>query len=645
MYRILLVLMVFDLYSTTTYSQDSRIKSQSPLTQVNESSIPALIKLAEKQVDLYPDTAYAIYRKILNVLLDSNIGISYCRYKAAVLINLARINVTHKTDYDSGLIKASEALRLYDKLLLICERDDLTTEAMAGKGNCYLNIGRIYERRGFFPFAIQNYLEATKIFSELDEDKNIARCYINIGSIHDCIGDYKNSFEYYNKALEILKKYDVSNDLGECYLYFGLRYDGLAQRDSSISYYFKALDVYKKLNNVVGMGQTYYNIAETFVIYDSSYSEKEAKKYFHYSMKYLLPTGELFSLSELYCGLSNLYNKIERYDSAKMYAFQGLKIANNLKSINLKILPYYYLSNAYESTGKSDSALIFMKLYVDAYDSLYSNEYKQACIDAAVKESISSYYTDLQNEELRIKRKWNIILGVMVFLTIIFASTLYYITKRNIRNKNKIKIRDSVIEGEEKERNRIGRELHDGVCSELSAVKMNLDIVKSTCSDQIEIGKVITNLSTINESIRNISHDLNSIVLSKFGLVPAINDLFEKVRILNNSKVKLEISTFNKRLQKSIESNIYRILQEIVNNILKHANATEINFSLGQTKDSIRMIVKDNGVGFDVKSEKPRIGIGLNNIKYRVALLNGQITIHSDLNVGTTITIEIPLVE
>lgn len=645
MNRLFALLMFLSLYSTTVISQNSQIDSQWSFQKFNESNIPVYLRLAENYEIQYPDTAISIYSKILEVLPGSKSGINHSRYKAKVLYSMAHIYIIYKADYDNGFKKTSEALKLYNELLLTSDRDDIAIEAQVGKGNCYLNIGRIHEKRGNFPLAIESYLEATKIFSELNEDKNIAKCYMNIGSIHDCIGDYRKSFEYYNKALVILKQYDISNDLGECLLNIALRYDGLEMRDSALVYYFKARDVYEKLNNASGLGQTYYNIAELYAVYDSSFNEMDAKRFFHLSLGYLLPSGDMFSISELYSSLSNFYNKLGKYDTAKVYALQALRIANNLKSIYLKCNPYHYLSTAYEGSGRIDSALICFKLYKDTYDALYSDEYKQVCIDAAVKETISSYYKDIQDEKLRIKRNWNIILATIILLSLIFGAILYYVTRRNILHKNKIKIRDSLLEGEEKERNRIGRELHDGVCSELSAVKMNLNIVKTGCSDQIEIDQVISNLSTINESIRNISHDLNSMVLLKFGLIPAINNLFEKVKSLHSCKVDIEISEFDNPLEKSIESNIYRIIQEIINNIVKHAKATEISFYLGQDKKKIAMIIKDNGIGFVINSEKAEKGIGLNNIKYRVALLNGKIDIQSDMNAGTKFVIEFPVVK
>lgn len=645
MKRLFTFLIFLNLYSTVVISQNSPTNNHRPFQKINAATIPTYLFLAEKFETQYPDTAISIYRKILEVLSGSKSGINYYRYKAKVLNSIARIYITYKADYDNGFIKSWEALKVYDTLKSFSGSDDISNEVREGEGISYLNIGRIYERRGYFPIAIQNYLQATKIFSELDDDKYIAKCYLNIGSIHDCIGDYKNSSEYYNKALSILKQYDVSNDLGECFLYFGLRFDGLKLRDSSLMYYFKALDAYKKLNNAVGMGQAYYNIAETFVIYDSCFSEKDAKNYFRMSMNYLLPSGNRFSISEMYSGISNFYNKLKRYDSAKIYALQGLEIANNLRSINLKILPCYYLSNAYEGIGNADSALKYYKLYTDIDDSLYSYEYKQACTDLAVKESISNYYKDIQDEKLRINRKWNIILTAIIVFCLMFVIIIYFVIRRNILNKNKIKVRDSLIEGEEKERNRIGRELHDGVCSELSAVNMNLDIIKTSCSNQTEIDKVISNINMTNESIRIISHDLNSMVLLKFGLIPAILNVFEKVENLYNCKVKVDISEFNIQLDKSVETTIHRVIQEIINNIIKHAEATEISFYLGQNKKKITIIIIDNGVGFDVNSEKAEKGIGLNNIKYRVALLNGKIEIYSDINTGTKFNIEFSVIE
>jgi signal transduction histidine kinase len=658
MKRLFNFLIFLSLFSTVANSQSSRSNNPWSLQKINETNIPAFLIHAENIEVQSPDTALSIYKKILEVLPYSKSGIDYCRNKAKVLNSIAYIYIMYKADYDAGSIKTSEALKLYDILLSTSHKDEITNELKVGQCNSYLNLGRINEKRGFFVTAIQYYLSAQKTFSEQNDDKNVAKCYINIGSIHDQIADYRNSHEYYIKALQILNKYDTCIDLGECLLYFGDSYDGLDLRDSSSIYYSKALKVYKKLNNAVGMGQTYCDIAETYVIYDSCLSEKnarQAKKFFSISLGYLLKSGDMFDASETYSGLSNLYNKLGKcdstrnklgkYDSATVYSLKALKIADNLKSIYLKCDPYHFLSTTYEGRGKTDSSLIYFKKYKDIYDSLYSEGYQKVSIDVAVKGSISSYYNDLQVAKLRIKQNWITILVAIILLIVIFVIIIYYAIRRNILNKNKIKIRDSLIEGEEKERNRIGRELHDGVCSELAAVKMNLDIIKPGCSDQTGIEKVISHITTTNESIRNLSHDLNSMVLLKFGLIPAIHNLFEKIENLNNCKTKVEISEFNNHLEKSIETTIYRIIQEIVNNIIKHSRATEISIYLCQKNKNITILINDNGVGFDVKSEKAEKGIGLNNIRYRVALLNGKIEILSEINAGTKFIIEFPIAE
>ncbi len=263
--------------------------------------------------------------------------------------------------------------------------------------------------------------------------------------------------------------------------------------------------------------------------------------------------------------------------------------------------------------------------------------------DSTAVETIQNFNKKLINEKAESQKKIILILIVGIILTIALSIIILIILKKNSDNKNRIKLRDSLLEGEEKERQRIGQELHDGVCSELSAIKMNLEILKNNDNCNGNFDKIINSINETNETIRLISHNLNSIMLVKFGFLAAVHNLCEKFYDIKLFQLKKEIAPeITLPLSESQTATIYRIIQELFNNIIKHSKATEVIFKMKQIENTLFILIKDNGIGFSSNTNENKNSLGLENIKTRVSLLNGTINILSKINKDTDIQIEIP---
>ena len=199
-----------------------------------------------------------------------------------------------------------------------------------------------------------------------------------------------------------------------------------------------------------------------------------------------------------------------------------------------------------------------------------------------------------------------------------------------------------MVEGQEDERKRIAEDLHDRVGSILSTVKLyfnslntKIDTFQGENNQQFE--KANTLLDEAVDEIRRISHNLISSILMKFGLGPALKDLCETVEGAQQIKVDLQMHGIDQRLNNQLEISLYRIIQELISNILKHATATEITISITHQNGNLNILVEDNGKGFDT-SVIPN-GIGLKNIKSRILKLNGQINIDSVTDRGTIVNL------
>ncbi len=201
----------------------------------------------------------------------------------------------------------------------------------------------------------------------------------------------------------------------------------------------------------------------------------------------------------------------------------------------------------------------------------------------------------------------------------------------------------AVLEAEERERIRIARDLHDGVGQTLAAARMTLGNYVS--QKKIESSEMQNSLDLLEDSIkeiREISHNMMPSSLTKFGLSSALKQFTNKINALGKIEIELQIIGFKERFDEKIELVLYRIIQEIISNIIKHAEAKKVNIELVRHDQELILIVEDNGCGFDTANTENH-GIGLKNIATRVEYLNGNINFDSSIGKGTSVVIEIPL--
>lgn len=204
----------------------------------------------------------------------------------------------------------------------------------------------------------------------------------------------------------------------------------------------------------------------------------------------------------------------------------------------------------------------------------------------------------------------------------------------------------TLLTGIENERQRIAQELHDGSGVALSALKMKLHVLKDNYNNNPQsandVSSLMKEVDRIYEDIRNISHNLMPKTLSKLGLYHAIDELVNQIRtaapkIKFNYYRKINISNFNE----NAKINIYRMIQELLTNVVKHANANEVSLQLIKHNDSLMISIEDDGVGFDTRATKN--GVGLTSIESRVQILNGNLSLDSAPQNGTFISIFLPL--
>lgn len=272
-------------------------------------------------------------------------------------------------------------------------------------------------------------------------------------------------------------------------------------------------------------------------------------------------------------------------------------------------------------------------------DSIMGIESNEELHEMQVKYETVKKDNQIKTQNIKIEQdKKNQILLFLVIILLVVLFTAIFIRKTYKTNlklqeaiKNKMLI-EKTFEAQENERTRIAKELHDGIVQDLTILKLNL--TNNNYKEEIE-----PKLTKITKELREISCQMMPIALKELGLIPALEDLFERSFTQKGIAFNFEAFLLENRLDEKIEVNIYRICQELINNSLKHANAKEINIILRQKNQLLTLIFEDNGQGFDISKVKQ--GIGLTSLKDRLEAIHGQIEFDSTINKGTTAFVKI----
>ncbi|MDR4954205.1 histidine kinase [Chryseobacterium sp. ES2] len=261
----------------------------------------------------------------------------------------------------------------------------------------------------------------------------------------------------------------------------------------------------------------------------------------------------------------------------------------------------------------------------------------------AFKEKINTYYI------------FFIIFFIILILLLLYAyqqraksikrrDELHALAMEQEKQNSKISTLTALLEGQEQERGRLARDLHDGLGGLLSGTKHQLSYLNPYQSENIEegISKSIEQIDGAMEELRRVAHNLMPDLLTKYGLEVAIKEFAS--RISNNAlDIHTEFINYSNSISKEKQLIIYRIIQELVNNAIKHANTSEIIIQISEEENLLNLTVEDNGKGFDPAGLNARKTAGFHNIELRVQFLKGTMNITSELNIGTSIELQIPI--
>ncbi|MGB5418100.1 tetratricopeptide repeat-containing sensor histidine kinase, partial [Algibacter sp.] len=462
---------------------------------------------------------------------------------------------------------------------------------------------------------------------------------------------FEESINYYNRALDLKRglEGDFERSIGLSENNIAFTYKNSGQFKIALEKYEQILANKKLINNyadvhVLALG----NYANT--LYLSKNFEKLPGLYLK-ALKICDSINDSYNSIIINQHLAEYYNDRNQKDSAKYYAYK----AKNLSKVynNDDLLKSLLLISKIESGSVSNK---FLNDYIKLSDSLQKSERLKR--DKFARIRFETNKIEQENIKITKERLWLLIISIVLIL----ASFLLYLVISQ-RNKNKelefvqkqqeaneeiynlmLSQNESIEEARALEKKRISEELHDGVLGRLFGTRLSLDSLNMSSSlEAINTREqYINELKTIEEDIRKVSHELNTDFISGSGFIDIIKTLVETQTLAYQLDYELKQdddihwdSVSNKK-----KIHIYRIIQETLHNIYKHAQASKVNISFNLKNSVICLTIEDDGVGFDVS--KAKSGIGLKNMNSRIKEINGSIAITSHINAGTKVIIEVP---
>jgi signal transduction histidine kinase len=561
---------------------------------------------------------------------DSLIGLSY---------NAIANNFQYKTELDSALKYHKKALVIRIKI-----KDSI------GLADTYNNLGIFYDTKGEFSNAIKNYFNALYFYERKQRIAKQAMVCSNIGIVFKAQKEYKKAIVYYRKAYELYSKTEDNFGKTTSAGNLGSILINLKQYDESLKYSTIAKNGYEKLGYERFLG---YPLSSIAYVYDSLHKFKIANSKYIESIKLHEKHRNNFEIAEVSGAFANCLIKQADYTQSIVLANKSLLFSKLAKAYLLEINSYQILAIANSKLGNYKDAYRFSKLYNFGKDSIFKTQNSKSIFELETKYQTAKKEKLILQQQTESKQKniWLILISSI--------ATIGLLLFRQQRLKSKLQKEQAQLENEllqeqsnfkiQEQRLEISRELHDSVGSQLTFIISILDNLKNapvklenTFEKKIDnlSGYANTSISELRDTIWALNTDNLTINELETRILNFVKDASESVETINFDFKNNSVTNFQLTSKQGI--NLFRVVQEAVNNAVKHSKASQINIILDENENQLAMKIQDNGKGFDYE-EKRKKSYGLTNLQNRIKELNGDFEVITN-ETGTTINCTIPIV-
>jgi two-component system, NarL family, sensor kinase len=646
-----ITLFAFFLFASATLAQDAVTELEATISRLQNDTakVNRLNDLVAKLQ--YMDPAKAAVR------IGESIGLAQkLNYTLglATAYRLRGVLYIDQTILDSGKL-------FYDKaFLLVKESNDRLFRRQAGL--LTHNYGVIYHHKQKYDSATFHYLAAAKIFDEIGEDALSFFPFNNLSTIYTFLGDNNKALEYARACrssavkmnnpaklvLAVNSEMSIRLELGQYDSVYTPLKKNLRQAHELQNYYAEA-----KAGNLVAQ---YFG--ESRKRYDSSIFYRKR------ALALMKKINNQYEVAGMLQNIGYDYKQLGNYDSALFYLKKATALA---KSLELDQITHYSIGNLVdleETRGNIKAAFGYLKDYVVINDTLQARNNRSQLNDLEAKYQAEQKAFEIERLEsekqtqadfIRQKTTLNYILAAIIVATVVIVMLAYrtYQQKQKLQQQriNELEMEkqlgatQAVLKGEEQERARLAKDLHDGLGGMLSGIKYSFNTMKQnlimTPENQQAFERSMDMLDSSIREMRSVAHNLMPEALVKFGLDTALKDFCNDINQSGALQVQYQsIGLEGSTLEQTTAITVYRIVQELINNTLKHAAAKTAIVQISKSDGTVSITVEDDGKGFDPAQLKSSKGIGYTNMQHRVDFLGGKLDVKSVPEKGTSVLIE-----
>ncbi len=534
------------------------------------------------------------------------------------------------------------------------------------QANAQLVLGKFYAGILSFEEATQHLTRALGTAEKNNFPVVQAEVYNELGGIYDRNQQNEKAIEYYNKSLAISKGIGYLRGivlalygLGGMELQMGYRNSDRVRY--AVNLMLQGFEIIRELKDTVNVITQSSGLVSGYIAlkqYDS------ARMVLDTAETLIKITGNKAAYVRLYNRVGIIFNARKKYPEAIKYYNKGLLLAKQYKIPRWLCMYYTGLAETYQNVGDFKKANWYNQLNIRMHDALVFKENFVAAAD------IQNRYERAKkdNEILKlaaINRQRSMLNFVLISstLALLLIGFLGYINYKNrakigkqdrelqsqkiaeLEKDSQLLVINAMLKGQEEERSRIAKDLHDGVGGALSGIKLSLMNIKGKLALSREYTALFDrSLSMVDNTIgdlRKVAHNLMPETLIRFGLNDSLRDFCDAIRFSSIIEVVYQWFGENRKLSSTAEVFTYRIVQELVNNAIRHADARQIIVQITMAENNIGIAVEDDGKGFNKEDKQQMKGAGMSNIAYRVQYFNGTLDIVTAPGKGTSVSIEL----
>jgi signal transduction histidine kinase len=527
----------------------------------------------------------------------------------------------------------------------------------------YYQKGKQLDKKNSHFEAYKNYIKSYKIYKINEEKDSIAKSSLKLFYL---IFSQKNLNynpkpyldEYYSYALE---KNDSLMLLIATNNYADYFWDNV-NINLSRSYYQKSLEYTDNKDLKKYKAHVYANLAYLYTL-----KKPDSASYYFKKTLSLYTSKDKDQLLGTYINYANFFQKQNKFEEAINQLNKAITIEPTAYKLKYNKILYGKFANCYQEIGDYKKAYEAYEKYNTYRDSLNNTTQNIAISDLDKKYQTAE--KEKENLQLKIDKENTRNLLITSVLFIILSGTIGFLSLKNSKRKRKLAEQDKALEkqknitllkeqelttinamvdGQEKERKRIAEDLHDNLGSVLATLKLHFENLKMNrekkkINQETLFDKTEGLIDEAYLKVRSIAHAKNAGVIANQGLLVAVQMMAEKIS--SADKIKIEVIDYglDKRLENSLEISVFRITQELITNIIKHANAENATINISLYDKNLNIIIEDDGLGFDIKKVNLKNGMGISSIITRVNHLRGTFNVDSTKGKGSSIIIDIPI--